>query len=328
MRDGHGRTIDYLRISVTDRCNFRCHYCMSEKMTFLPRDRLLTLEEIVVLSGRFIDHGVRKIRLTGGEPLVRRGMDQVVSALGRRVASGELDELTLTTNGSLLAENAEMLANGHVRRINVSLDTLDADRFAQITRGADIGPVLRGIDAAVKVGIRVKINMVALRDINEDAIVPMAKWCSDKGLDLTVIETMPLAETGENRQDQHIPAGQFISPLTKLYDFMPLDYRSSGPARYFFNPELGLRLGTITPLSDNFCADCNRLRMTTEGKIFMCLGHDVHVDFKTVFRREGLSGVDRLLQTALHMKPARHDFNAQLRGEAGMLSRHMSVTGG
>ena len=328
MLDGFGRKIDYLRISVTDRCNFRCQYCMAESMTFMPKRELLTLDEIALIAERFIDHGIRKIRLTGGEPLVRRDMKDVVQRLGRKVKTGELEELTLTTNGSLLGEYAEHLAAHNVRRINVSMDTLDPEKFAEITRGARIDQVLAGIASARQSGISVKINMVALRDFNQDAILPMAEYCAEHGHDLTVIETMPLGDVGAERNLDHIPAEEFIAPLLGRYSVSPIEYSSAGPARYMGVEPLGLKLGLITPLSNNFCDSCNRLRLTTDGKIFMCLGHNAHVDLRTAVRNEGIEAVDQLLQKALKLKPLRHDFNDQLDGSAEILERHMNVTGG
>lgn len=328
MQDGFGRKIDYLRISVTDRCNFRCQYCMSEKMTFIPKSELLTLEEITLIAERFIGHGIRKIRLTGGEPLVRRDMKDVIQRLGRKVKTGELEELTLTTNGSLLEEYAEHLAEHHVRRINVSMDTINPARFSEITRGAELSKVLAGITAAQSAGIDVKINMVALRNFNQIDLVPMAEYCAKYGHDLTVIETMPLGDTGADRILEHIPVEEFLAPLLSQYELTPIAHRSAGPARYKSLEPLGLRLGLITPLSQNFCDGCNRLRLTTDGKIFMCLGHSAHVDLRSAVREDGISAVDQLLQQALKLKPLKHDFNAQLNGSAEKLERHMNVTGG
>jgi cyclic pyranopterin phosphate synthase len=328
MQDGFGRKIDYLRISVTDRCNFRCQYCMSEKMTFMPKSELLSLEEITLIAERFISHGIRKIRLTGGEPLVRRDMKDVIQRLGRKVKSGELEELTLTTNGSLLTEYADHLADHAVRRINVSMDTLDPDRFSEITRGAKVETVVDGIAAAKAAGIAVKINMVALRNFNEADLLPMAEFCAANGHDLTIIETMPLGDVGADRTLAHISAEEFLAPLNDQYTLKPIPHRSSGPARYVSVEPLDLRLGMITPLSNNFCDDCNRLRLTTDGKIFMCLGHNAHVDLRAAIRKDGITAVDQLLQQALKLKPLRHDFNAQLNGSAEILERHMNVTGG
>lgn len=297
-------------------------------MTFLPRDRLLSYEDILLLADRFIAHGIRKIRLTGGEPLVRRDMADLVKALGKRVAGGQLSELTMTTNGVLLESYAPILAASGIRRINVSLDSLDPEEFRRITRRGDIAPVLAGIAAAKDAGIAVKINMMALGRENQDALLPMARWCAELGHDLTLIETMPLGETGEDRAAQHMPLDDFIRPLADRFDLQPIDYRSAGPARYVRVEPLGLRLGLITPLSQNFCAGCNRLRLTTEGKIYPCLGHDLAVDFRSAIARGGMAEVDRLLATVLRLKPERHDFNAQLFGSQHRLERHMSVTGG
>lgn len=328
MLDGFGRKIEYLRISVTDRCNFRCQYCMSENMTFMPKSELLTLEEITLIAERFIGHGIKKIRLTGGEPLVRRDMADVIQRLGRKVESGELEELTLTTNGSLLRKYADHLASSNVRRINVSMDTLDPEDFTEITRGGKVGQVLDGIEAAKGAGIDIKINMVALRGFNEDALIPMAEYCSANGHDLTLIETMPLGDVGADRNLDHISAEEFIAPLQEQYCLDPITYKSAGPAHYYEVKSLGLRLGLISPLSNSFCDGCNRLRLTTDGKIYMCLGHDAHVDLRNAVRRDGVAAVDNLLQQALKLKPLKHDFNAQINGTTNILERHMNVTGG
>lgn len=328
MRDGFGRTIDYLRISVTDRCNFRCHYCMPESQQFLPRRELLDYSEIALIADRFIDHGVRRIRLTGGEPLVRRDIEQLVNNLGRHVASGRLDELTLTTNGSLLSKHAEMLARAHVRRINVSLDSLDPHRFAQISRGGNLEEVLSGIEAAKAHGIAVRINMVALRDTNAQDLLPIAEYCAENGFDLALIETMPLGEGVSGRQKDYVALDAFIAPLLERAKLLPLAHKSAGPARYWQVEPLGLRLGMITPLSQNFCDNCNRLRLTTDGKIYMCLGSNLHVDLRHAMRNGGVDEVDRLLETALQLKPERHDFENQLADSSTRLSRHMNATGG
>ena len=328
MLDGFGRKIEYLRISVTDRCNFRCEYCMSENMTFMPKNELLTLEEITLVAERFIGHGITKIRLTGGEPLVRRDMADVIQRLGRKVKSGELEELTLTTNGSLLQEHADHLASSNVRRVNVSMDTLNPTDFAKITRGGNIEQVLNGISAAKDAGIKIKINMVALRNFNENALLDMAQYCAHNGHDLSIIETMPLGQVGTDRGSDHISAEEFIAPLRDKHELCPIEYKSAGPARYFSLKDMGLRLGLITPLSNNFCDGCNRLRLTTDGKIYMCLGHDAHVDLRAAVRQDGIAAVDNLLQKALKLKPLKHDFNAQLDGSAQILERHMNVTGG
>lgn len=328
MIDGFGRKIDYLRISVTDRCNFRCHYCMPEKQKFLPHGELLDYSEIALLANRFIAHGIRKIRLTGGEPLVRRDIDILIKELGRHLQSGRLDELTLTTNGSRLSEFAPLLARSGIKRINVSIDSLNADIFRDITRGGDLTQVLAGVSAAKINDIAIKINMVALKDQNESDLLPIAEYCSKNGFDLSVIETMPLGDGVSGRQDRFIALEDFIEPLRSRYDVTPIAYRSSGPARYWRVAPLGLRLGLITPMSDNFCDDCNRLRLTTDGKIFMCLGSEMHVDFRKAMREEGMEAVDRLLQKALRLKPERHDFERQLAQPDLRLVRHMNATGG
>lgn len=328
MIDGFGRKIDYLRISVTDRCNFRCHYCMPERQTFLPHSELLDYSEIALLARRFIAHGIRKIRLTGGEPLIRRDIATLIEQLGTHVHRGELEELTLTTNGSRLAEFAPLLAKSGVRRINVSLDSLEPARFREISRGGDLHQVLQGIETARAHGIAIKINMVALKDQNESDLLPIADYCAAQGFDLSIIETMPLGDGVSGRQDRFIALDRFIEPLQSRYDVIPLAYRSSGPAHYWQVSPLELRLGMITPMSRNFCDDCNRLRLTTDGKIFMCLGSEMHVDFRQALRDEGVSAVDRLLQKALRLKPERHDFERQLMQPGLRLTRHMNATGG
>jgi GTP 3',8-cyclase len=328
MIDGFGRKIDYLRISVTDRCNFRCHYCMPEKQSFLPHDELLNYTEIALLVDRFIAHGIRKVRLTGGEPLVRRDIDVLINALGNHVKSGRLDELTMTTNGSLLAEHAAMLASAGVKRINVSLDSLDPEKFTRITRRGDLTPVLAGIASAKAHGIHIKINMVALKNQNETDVIPIAQMCAENGFDLSIIETMPLGEGMASRQDDYIPLDEFIAPLRQNYALTQIADRTAGPARYWKVDPLNLRLGLITPMSNNFCDDCNRLRLTTDGKIYMCLGSQMHVDFKHAIRSNGLQAVDKLLQNALRLKPERHDFEVQLQNPSARLDRHMNATGG
>ncbi|MGB5079018.1 MAG: GTP 3',8-cyclase MoaA [Sphingorhabdus sp.] len=328
MIDGFGRKIDYLRISVTDRCNFRCQYCMPKNQKFLPQSELLNYSEIALLANRFIAHGIRKIRLTGGEPLVRRDIDVLIRELGRHVQSRRLEELTLTTNGTRLRDHASMLAQAGVKRINVSLDSLRPDKFLEITRGGNLVQVLDGIDAAKAEGLAVKINMVALKHQNQDEIIDMAEFCAKSGYDLSIIETMPLGEGVAGREGQYIPLDQFVAPLRAIYEIAPVAHRSSGPARYWLIEALGLRLGFISPLSDNFCDDCNRLRLTTDGKIFLCLGSEMHVDLKKAMREEGLDAVDRLLQKALRLKPERHDFETQMKQPELRLDRHMNATGG
>jgi GTP 3',8-cyclase len=328
MIDGFGRKIDYLRISVTDRCNFRCHYCMPENQSFLPHNELLDYTEIALLAERFIAHGIRKIRLTGGEPLVRRDMQVLLMALGRHVHEGRLQELTLTTNGSRLQYYAQILAEAGVKRINVSLDSLDPDKFAVITRGGNLTQVLTGIAAAKNAGIHIKINMVAMKGRNEDQLLPIAEFCVKRGHDLAIIETMPLGSGVEGRVDEYIALNEFIAPLTALGEMIPLEDRTAGPARYWRLQPLDLKLGLITPMSRNFCDDCNRLRLTTDGKIYMCLGSEMNVDFKQALRNQGLDAVDGLLQKALRLKPERHDFEMQMANPDQRLDRHMNATGG
>jgi cyclic pyranopterin phosphate synthase len=327
MLDGHGRLIDYLRISVTDRCDLRCRYCMSEKMQFLPRREVLTLEEIAVIAERFIARGVRKIRLSGGEPLVRRDFGELARALGRHVADGSLDELTLTTNGTRLAEHADMLVDAGMRRINVSLDSLNPATFSYITRGGDLEQVLGGIAAARKAGLKVKINMVALRGLNDAEVLPMLNYCDAHGHDLTLIETMPLGDIEGDRSDRYLPLFEAVMPVREVHDLTPLPHRTGGPARYFAVSGLSAKLGLITPLSDNFCAGCNRMRLTCQGRIYMCLGHEDHIDLKAAFREQGIEGIDALLDQALAAKPKAHDFHVE-KGATPATRRHMSVTGG
>ena len=328
MLDAFGRKIDYLRISVTDRCNFRCHYCMPENQKFLPHKELLDYTELSLIADRFIDHGIKRIRLTGGEPLVRRDIGILLQQLGKQVATGRLDELTLTTNGSLLAKNIDALNAANIRRINVSLDSLNPKRFAEITRGGKLDAVLDGINAAKRHGIKVRINMVAIKNVNECDLLPIAEYCAANDHDLALIESMPLGDQIADRGRDFIALDEFIRPLSERYSVTPLEHRTSGPARYWQVEPLGLRLGLITPLSRNFCDDCNRLRLTTDGKIFMCLGSDLHVDLRVAIRNEGTIGVDRLLQQALRLKPERHDFEHQMEHESLRLHRHMNATGG
>ncbi len=326
LTDALGRRISYLRISVTDRCDLRCRYCMAERMTFLPKDRVLTLEEIALLADLFIARGIRKIRLTGGEPLVRRDITDLARRIGRHLGDG-LEELTLTTNGTRLAQHADDLYDAGIRRINVSLDSLDPDRFAHVTRNGDIRQVFEGLRAARSAGLAVKINMVALKGINEDEILPMIRWCDSQGFDLTLIETMPLGDTGEDRTDHYLPLTQVADMIRQHHPLTPVGHRTGGPARYHSVAGMNARLGLITPLTQNFCSDCNRMRITCEGKIFMCLGHDDHVDLKTAFRTGGLGAVEPLIDRALRLKPAKHDFQIG-KGLQPAVRRHMSSTGG
>ena len=326
LTDGHGRRIDYLRLSVTDRCDLRCRYCMAEEMTFLPKSAVLSIEEMAELAERFVARGIRRIRLTGGEPLVRRGIDTLAGRLGALIGHG-LDELTLTTNAMRLAEYAPMLAAAGVRRINVSLDTLDPAAFRHITRVGDLSIALEGIAAARAAGLAVKINMVALAGLNEEQLLPMLGWCADKGCDLTLIETMPLGEIAEDRSDHYIPLHAFVAPLRAERAIFPIDRKTGGPARYFAVEGSPVTLGLITPLSDNFCTTCNRIRLTVEGRIYMCLGQEDHVDLRAALREGGTDAVDGLIDSALAGKPRAHDFHIERKSKPAV-ARHMSATGG
>lgn len=329
--DRFGRQVTYLRLSVTDRCDLRCTYCMAERMTFLPRSDLLSLDELAHIAEAFIRRGVRKIRITGGEPLVRRDIMQLFEALGARIGHG-LDELTLTTNGTRLEEAATALARAGVRRINVSIDSLDPARFRAITRGGDLTRVLRGIEAASVAGMRVKLNTVALRHQNADEISGMISWAHGHGMDLTLIEVMPLGETGEDRLDQYMPLPDVRRQLEEKWTLTdePRTDSLGGPSRYVRITETGGRVGFITPLTGNFCAGCNRVRVTCTGRIYMCLGQDDHVDLRQALRASGdpAAALDQALDHALSFKAERHDFRIRERGDAPALDRHMSMTGG
>ncbi len=325
MVDGFGRRIDYVRISVTDRCNLRCRYCMAEHMQFLPKRDILTLEEIVELSDIFISRGVRRIRLTGGEPLVRRGVGELFRSLGARIGRG-LEEVTLTTNGVLLAQFAPLLAESGIRRVNVSLDSRRPERFSHITRGGDLGSVHRGIAAARDAGLKIKINMVALAGLNDDEFEDMLRWCDGEGLDLTLIETMPLGEVEEDRTCHYLPLDAVRRQLEERFTLTPSLSRTGGPARYYEVSGLRTRLGMITPLSGNFCAGCNRIRVAATGTVYGCLGHDQKVEFRDALRNGGPEAVDRLLDRLLAGKPKGHDF--QIAAARPAVARHMSVTGG
>jgi cyclic pyranopterin phosphate synthase len=328
MRDPFGRDISYLRVSVTDRCDFRCVYCMTEHMTFLPRDDLLTLEELERLCAAFIRKGVKRLRITGGEPLVRRNVISLFERLGARLGTG-LDELTLTTNGSQLSRFATDLYAAGVRRVNVSLDTLDAERFRAITRWGDLSKVLSGIDAAQAAGLSVKINMVALRGVNEDEIAPMLEWVHSRGMDVSLIETMPLGDVETDRAEQYLPLSLVRAELARHYTLSESDYRTGGPSRYFHVAETGGRIGFITPLTHNFCESCNRVRVTCTGTLYMCLGQNDSADLRTPLRT---STDDALLEAAIAeaigRKPKGHDFVIDRRRAAPALARHMSMTGG
>jgi cyclic pyranopterin phosphate synthase len=327
--DGFGRRIDYLRVSVTDRCDFRCIYCMSEHMTFLPKADVLSLEEIDRLAGAFVRRGVRKLRLTGGEPLVRRGILDLVRSLARHLGTGALDELTLTTNGSQLARYADELAAAGVRRVNVSLDTLDADRFARITRWGRLPQVMEGIGAAKAAGLRLKINMVALKGVNEGEIDAMLRWCAEAGHDLVLIETMPLGEIDEDRTDRYLPLSAVRRELESRWTLDPIPLSTGGPARYVQVRETGQRLGFITPLTHNFCESCNRVRLTATGKLYMCLGQEDSADLRAILRSTDSDGpLDAALDEAMTRKPKGHDFRIERRAAPPAVPRHMSLTGG
>src|ERR1700731_832935 len=304
MTDPFGRTISYLRVSVTDRCDLRCFYCMSEDMTFLPKADLLTLEELDRLCNAFIARGVRKLRLTGGEPLVRRGIMTLFGSLSRHIGSGALDELTLTTNGSQLPKFASERASLGVRRINVSLDTLDPDKFRAITRWGEFDKVLAGIDAALAAGLKVKINAVALKGVNEDEFPALIEWAHGRGMDLTLIEVMPLGDVGEGRLDQYLPLSIVRARLGDRFTLADIDYRTGGPARYVRVAETGGRLGFITPLTHNFCESCNRVRLPCPGTLYMCLGQDDAADLRAPLRAsESNDLVNAAIDEAILRKP-------------------------
>ncbi len=325
--DPFGREITYLRVSVTDRCDFRCVYCMAEHMTFLPKAELLTLEELDRLCSAFVTRGVHKLRLTGGEPLVRRGIMTLFSSLSRHLETGRLDEITLTTNGSQLEKYAAELKARGVRRINVSLDTLDPEKFRAITRWGALHDVLAGIDAAQSAGLEIKINTVALKGVNEDEFPRLIEWAHGRGMDLTLIEVMPLGEIG--RLDQYLPLSMARARLSEHFSFEDLDYRTGGPARYVRVAETGGRLGFITPLTHNFCESCNRVRVTCTGTLYMCLGQADAADLRKPLRAsEGNDLLDAAIDEAISRKPKGHDFIIDRRHQRPALARHMSVTGG
>src|SRR5882757_6634215 len=327
--DPFARAITYLRVSVTDRCDFRCVYCMSEHMTFLPKADLLSLEELDRLCSAFIAKGVKKLRLTGGEPLVRRGIMTLFGSLSRHLASGDLDELTLTTNASQLSKYAAELAGHGVKRINVSLDTLDPEKFRAITRWGELDKVIAGIDAAQAAGLRIKINVVALKGVNEDELADLVTWAHGRGMDLTFIEVMPLGDVGEGRLDQYLPLSIVRARLAERFTMDEIDYRTGGPARYVRVAETGGRLGFITPLTHNFCESCNRVRLTCTGTLFMCLGQEDAADLRTPLRAsEGNLLLDAAIEEAISRKPKGHDFVIDRRHQRPALARHMSVTGG
>jgi cyclic pyranopterin phosphate synthase len=329
LLDPFGRTIDYLRVSVTDRCDMRCVYCMAEHQVFLPKAEVLSIEELDRLCSAFIGLGTRKLRLTGGEPLVRRGFMQLVERLSRHLHSGALNELTLTTNGAQLTRFAAGLYQHGVRRLNVSLDSLDPQVFRRVTRGGDLEQVLAGIAAAQAAGLKVKINTVALKGDNADAIPSMIQWAHGRGLDLTLIETMPLGEVEQDRTDQYLSLASVRAELSSFWTLTPLAERSAGPARYVRVEETGGQLGFITPLSHTFCESCNRVRVTCTGTLYMCLGQDDQADLRAPLRASADDGPLILaIREALTRKPKGHDFKIERRGAAPAVSRPMSTTGG
>ena len=329
--DPFARPISYLRVSVTDRCDFRCVYCMSENMTFLPKKELLTLEELDRMCSTFIGLGVEKLRITGGEPLVRKGIMTFFHAMTRHLESGSLKELTLTTNGSQLERYADELYAAGVRRINISLDTLDEQKFADITRWGRLPQVLKGIEAAKKAGLRVKINTVALKGFNEDELFTLTEWCKREEMDLTFIEVMPMGDIGnEDRLDQYWPLKDLRTTLAERYTLTDLAHRTGGPARYVRLEETGQQIGFITPLTHNFCESCNRVRLTCTGELFMCLGQEDNADLRAPLRLHPDSDapLEEAIRAAIKLKPKGHDFDYDRQSVGGKMTRHMSHTGG
>ena len=326
--DQFARRISYLRLSVTDRCDLRCGYCMPERMTFLPRAEVLTLEELHQLALGFIDRGITKLRLTGGEPLVRRDMIELVAALGRKIGAG-LEELTLTTNATRLAQFADPIAAAGVKRVNISLDTLDRATFARLTRRDSLPDVFEGISAAKAAGLKVKLNTVALKGLNEAELPELIAWAHDQGFELTLIEVMPLGEVEEDRFDHYLPLSAVRDELERRWTLTPSGHRSGGPARYFDVAETGGRLGLITPLTNNFCEGCNRIRVTATGQLFPCLGGGERVDLRAAVRSaDPDTALNEALDEAMRIKPKRHHFAIDAPGGAPALPRHMSMTGG
>ena len=329
--DPFARAITYLRVSVTDRCDFRCVYCMSENMTFLPKKELLSLEELDRLCSAFIDQGVRKLRITGGEPLVRRGIMEFFGAMGRHIEAGNLEELTLTTNGSQLRRFAKELAACGVKRVNISLDTLDEKKFAEITRWGRLAQVLDGIDAALEAGLKVKINVVALKGVNDSELDQLIAWCADRGMDLTFIEVMPMGDIGnEDRLDQYWSLKDVRAQIEANHTVTDVPDRTGGPARYIRLNDSGQRIGFITPLSHNFCESCNRVRLTCTGQLFQCLGQEDEADLRGVLRANPTDDAPLIeaIHAAIAKKPKGHDFDYSRQKVDGQMTRHMSHTGG
>ncbi len=326
--DPFGREVNYLRVSVTDRCDFRCTYCMSENMEFLPKKDILSLEELEEICNCFINLGTKKIRLTGGEPLVRKGVFQLINNLGKKIGNG-LDELTVTTNGSQLEKTASELFDAGVRRINVSLDHLDEQKFREITRWGDLNKVMNGINKAKKCGIKIKINTVALQNFNQDHLLDMIEWCSNEGHDMTIIEVMPMGDIGsENRFYQYLPLSKVRKKIEEKYTLVDIPKKTGGPARYVRIPQKKMDLGFITPLTHNFCESCNRVRLTCTGILYMCLGQNDNADLKKVLREKGCLALEKELHLAIARKPEGHDFKISRKSENISVNRHMSLTGG
>ncbi|VAW21748.1 Cyclic pyranopterin phosphate synthase (MoaA) [hydrothermal vent metagenome] len=324
--DGFGRHITYLRVSVTDRCNFRCTYCMSENMSFLPKKDVLSFEELNIVINAFIKRGIKKLRLTGGEPLVRRDIMELIKQVSLHKKSSQLEEITLTTNGSQLKRYAAKLVDLGVRRVNVSLDTRDPEKFSEITRRGQLDQVLDGIETARIAGLAVKINMVAMKGFNDHEIVPMIEWAHARGFDLTLIEEMPLGEVSGDRRQRFLPLRQVRDDLENRFTLEKLSLKTGGPARYMRIRETGGRVGFITPMSHSFCESCNRVRLTCTGELYLCLGRENRIDLRTILRQSGESGLNEALDRAMLLKPKGHDFDQ--RRASPEVARHMSVTGG
>jgi cyclic pyranopterin phosphate synthase len=326
--DSHGRTINYLRLSVTDRCNYRCTYCMPEKMKFLPKKDLLTFEEMDHLCSLFIARGITNIRLSGGEPLVRKGILRFISNLSRYIVSGDLNEITLTTNGSQLKSLSEDLFRSGVRRVNVSLDSLSEEKFSRITRRDDLCNVIEGLEAAKKAGLKIKINTVVIRNKNLDEIDNIISWSHKNNFDISLIETMPMGLTDKDRIDQYISLSDVKKIIEKKLTLIDSNYKTSGPSKYYEVKETKGLIGFITPLSNNFCASCNRIRLTSTGKLYMCLGQNNNIDFRNLLREGDEKSLNLAIDTAMKNKPKSHDFDISYKNQKPSVDRHMSVTGG
>jgi len=326
--DSFGRKIDYLRISVTDRCNLRCTYCMPEKMKFLPKKDILSFEEMEILCEKFIHRGIRKIRITGGEPLVRKGIIEFISSLNNYKDNNLIDEITMTTNGTLLEKYAEDLFNSGVRRLNISLDTLSENKFNKITLRNDLTKVLKGIEKAKRIGFKIKINTVVLKNTNVDEIPNIISWAHSNDFNISLIETMPLGDVENNRFDEYFPINKMIEIIERNFTLEKSNYKTSGPSNYFKVKETNKELGLITPLSNNFCSNCNRIRITCTGLLYMCLGQDNKIDFKEILRSGDNYLLNNAIDLAMKKKPEKHEFKINNRNESAKIKRHMSVTGG